>query len=169
MKKKLIRILCLCLLVLPVIGCFAGCDNGSSATYRNDVKVDTIATALIELLPTQDGYYSPDSDYLEFNFDGAAEHIEEYVIDISATSTNINQFGIFKAREGEAETVKALCDKYIATMTDRWVAQASYIAAEHPKMENAEARIFGNYVVYVMLTAADKAEAFAAVESLLGE
>ena len=118
-------------------------------------------------LPVPDGYYSPDSDYLEFYFEGADAIVSEYTIQMSATSTNINQFGIFRVKDGEAEAMKAICESYIETSKARWVAQANYIASEHPKMEGAEVRVYGNYVVYTMLTTEDKATAFATVEELL--
>lgn len=165
MKKHIVKLICLLVLAAMTLTCFASCNSG--ATYRDDVKVSDISTALKNKFPVADGYYAADSDYLGFYFEGAADKVEDYVIEFSATSTNINQFGIFHVKEGSADAVKALCDSYIQTMRDRWVAQASYIASEHPKMENAEARVFGNYVVYVMLTAEDKLAAFAAVEEML--
>lgn len=167
MKKQIARLLCLLILVTAALTCFSSCDSG--VTYRDDVKVSDISTTLKNKFPVADGYYAADSDYLGFYFEGAADKVEAHVIEFSATSTNINQFGIFRVKEGSANDIKALCDSYIQTMRDRWVAQANYIASEHPKMENAEARVFGNYVVYVMLTAEDKQAAFAAVEEMLSE
>ncbi len=165
MKRITLRLICICLLAALALPCLVGCDSG--ANYRDDVAVADISTALKTLLPTPDGYYAADSDYLGFYFDGADGKVAEHVIEFSATSTNINQFGIFKVKDGEAEAIKTLCEQYISTMKDRWVAQANYIASEHPKMENAEVRIFGNYVVYVMLTATDKTAAFDKVDELL--
>lgn len=165
MKKTTIRLICVLLLALTAITLLASCDK--QASYRDDVKISDISDKLKEKFPTTDGYFSPDSDYLGFYFEGAEDKVEEYIVNRSATSTNINEFGVFRVKSGSAEEMKAICDKYIQTMRERWVAQASYIASEHPKMENAEARVFGNYVVYVMLTAEDKLSAFATVEELL--
>ena len=165
MKKYFVKLACLCFATLMIIPCFSACQK--KADYRDDVKVADMSSALKDKLPVADGYYAADSDYLGFYFEGAADIVAEYVIEFSATSTNINQFGIFHVKDGTAEQMKTLCDSYIQKMRDRWVAQANYIASEHPKMENAEARVFGNYVVFVMLTAEDKATAFATVEELL--
>lgn len=164
MKKYTVRIISLILVVIFSAMSLAACGG---ADYRDDVAVSTLDSAIQSKIPVPDGYYSPDSDYLSFYFEGADSIVTEYVIQMSATSTNINQFGIFHVKDGEAESMKAICEAYISKSKDRWVAQANYIASEHPKMEGAEIRIFGNYVVYTMLTEADKAIAFDAVESAL--
>lgn len=164
--KKYIRLTCALLLAVLALTALTACGG---ADYRDDVAVSAIDSALQAKIPVPDGYYAADSDYLSFYFEGAEAIVTEYVVEFSATSTNINQFGIFHVKEGEAETMKALCQSYIETMNKRWVAQANYIASEHPKMEGAEVRVFGNYVVYTMLTAEDKATAFDAVEELLAK
>lgn len=164
MKKYTVRAISFILIAIFSVIALSACGG---TDYRNDVAVGTIDSAIQSKIPVPDGYYSPDSDYLSFYFEGAESIVDEYVIQMSATSTNINQFGIFRVQDGEAENMKAICDAYIAKSKDRWVAQANYIASEHPKMEGAEVRVFGNYVVYTMLTEADKATAFAAVEDAL--
>ena len=63
--------------------------------------------------------------------------------------------------------MQTLCQSYLSLKMERWVLQADYIAAEHPKMEDAEVRVFGNYVVYTILTKQDKTAVFKAVEELL--
>lgn len=165
MKKYISR--ALSLLILSV--CLLSLFSCGGADYRDDVAVSAIDSAIRAKVPVADGYYAADSDYLEFYFEGADAIVTEYIVAFSATSTNINQFGIFHVKDGEAEAMAAMCESYIVTMKDRWVAQANYIASEHPKMEGAEVRIFGNYVVYAMLTEADKATAFAEVEALLAQ
>lgn len=164
--KKYIRLISVLLLAVLSLTAITACGG---ADYLDDVAVSAIDSALQSKIPVPDGYYAADSDYLSFYFEGADAIVAEYVVEFSATSTNINQFGIFHVKDGQAEAMKALCDSYIDTMNKRWVAQANYIASEHPKMEGAEVRIFGNYVVYTMLTAEDKATAFAAVEELLAK
>ena len=176
MKKYTVRVLSLLIVAILSVTALSACnstppDNSTDTTeapaYRDDIAVSDLDAAIQQKLPVPDGYYSPDSDYLGFYFEGAEGIVTEYVIQISATSTNINQFGIFHVKDGEAETMKALCESYIETMNKRWVAQANYIASEHPKMEGAEVRIFGNYVVYTMLTKDDKATAFDTVKAAL--
>ncbi|MBQ9080778.1 MAG: DUF4358 domain-containing protein [Clostridia bacterium] len=164
MKKYIPRAISALLLAVLALTALTSCGG---ANYRDDVAVSTIDSAIQAKVPVPDGYYAPDSDYLTFYFEGAEAIVNEYVIQMSATSTNINQFGIFHVKDGEAENMKKLCENYIAKSKDRWVAQANYIASEHPKMEGAEVRIFGNYVVYTMLTDTDKALAFEAVEAAL--
>lgn len=165
MKKYFVRLLSALLLSLALLTALASCGGG--AEYRDDISVTAVGDAVKAAVPISDGYYAADSDYLGFYFKGAEEIIDSHTVEFSAASTNINQFGIFHVKDGKVADMKALCESYIATMKERWVAQANYIASEHPKMENAEVRVFGNYVVYVMLTPSDKATVFNAIDGLL--
>ncbi len=52
---------------------------------------------------------------------------------------------------------------------ENWLVQADYIESEHPKMVNSEARIFGNYVIYTILSKDDRELVFGEVEELLAQ
>ncbi|HHT54190.1 MAG TPA: DUF4358 domain-containing protein [Clostridiales bacterium] len=162
MNKKAVKTILT--LILAVI-LFASC--GKKVSYRDDLTAKEVIDKIEATVPLDDGYYSVDSDYLDFYFEGADALIDSYEIRIANTSTNINQFGVFKVKDGQAEAMQALCRGYLSLKMERWVLQADYIAAEHPKMEDAEVRIFGNYVVYTILTKQDKTAVFKAVEELL--
>ncbi|NLW73820.1 MAG: DUF4358 domain-containing protein [Clostridiales bacterium] len=162
MNRKAARIISVILFAVLFL---ASC--GEKANYRNDLTVKEVMDKIEATVPLADGYYSVDSDYFDYYFEGADALVDSYEIRIANASTNINQFGVFKVKAGQAEAMKTLCQAYISLKMERWVLQADYIAAEHPKMENAEVRVFGNYVVYTMLTKEDKAAVFKAVEELL--
>ena len=169
MKKSIIRFLSAALSLLLLTLPLASCGDKNSSSYRNDVTVGAVCDAAEGCVPTADGYYNyaDDSEYLDFNFEGANSLIESYEIRIARASDNINQFGVFKVKDGSANVMKTICQTYIDIMMERWVSQANYIFDEHPKMENAEVRVFGNYVVYTMLLPSDKTAVFNAIDALL--
>ena len=161
MKKiTLITTLLLCLMM----------TLNACSSYRDDVDVNDLTSEILNSVSTQGGYTAMDELFLSLEFANPSlieSDVSEWMICASNSQSTVDEFGIFHVKDGEAETMKAICEAYIAKSKDRWVAQANYIASEHPKMEGAEIRIFGNYVVYTMLTEADKAIAFDAVESAL--
>lgn len=163
---RLIRAVSALLASLACLVPLASCGGGKE--YRSDLAAGTVCDAAEGCVPAAEGYYSADdADYLDFYFEGAEPLLESYEIRFARAADNINQFGVFKVKPGSAGAMKALCAGYIDTMTERWVAQADYIFDEHPKMENAEVRVFGDYVVYTMLLPADKSAVFGAIEELL--
>lgn len=135
--------------------------------YRNDLDADAVINSLTVKIPVPDGYYEADDDYVDFYFPASDDIIDDSEIMFARASTNKNQVGVLKAENGRAAELKALCESYIKTMQERWVAQADYTPEEHPKMEGAEVRVFGDYVIYTMLLPADRDAVFAEAEKLL--
>jgi hypothetical protein len=166
MKYTAIKIVCILTALVFTLSTLTSC-GGDKTAYKNDVTVGTVCDTIEATVPAADGYYSSDSDYLGFYFEGADLLIDGYDIRFARASTNINEFGVFKANDGQAAALKTLCESYLSLKMDRWVAQADYIESEHPKMENAEVRVYGNYVVYTILTKSDKTAAFTAIDGLL--
>lgn len=160
MKRTLTLFLVLTLIVAALSSC-------GKTKYRDDVEISKIADTITSKVPLEDGYYAVDSDYITFYFEGAESLISDHRIMMSTETSNINQFGVFHVKPGNAEAMKKLCESYIATMRDRWGTSAMYIPAELTKLDNAEVRIYGNYVIYLMMTPSDKTTVFAAVEGLL--
>jgi hypothetical protein len=165
MKYAAIKTICIFAAFVFALSGLSSC--GEKTSYKNDVPASTVCDAAEACIPTADGYYSADSDYLGFYFDGADVLIEEYGIRFARSSTNINEFGVFKVKDGQAAAMETLCKSYLELKLDRWVAQADYIESEYPKMRDAEVKVYGNYVVYAILTKSDRASVFSAIESLL--
>lgn len=165
MKRIIASAVSLTLAVILIIS-FTACGK-EKPVYRNDLSVTTVCNTAESCVTLANGYDTADSDYLDFYFEGAEELVEGYEIRIAKDNSNINQFGVFKVKDGSAEAMRLLCKTYLDLKMDRWVAQADYIFAEHPKMENAEVRVYGNYVVYTFLTPDDKTAVFNAIDTLL--
>jgi len=58
-----------------------------------------------------------------------------------------------------------MVEDYLVSRNEEWTGQ--YLVEEYPKLENAEYRVMGRYVVYAILSEADKETLFNAVECYL--
>ncbi len=166
---KITKIICALSILLLLIPLGTSCGDKEKASYSNEIDVKTVADKIESCVQLADGYYTTDSDYLDFYFEGANPLVDSYEIRIANVSTNINQFGVFKVKEGSAEAMKTLCEGYLELKMANWLVQADYIESEHPKMVNSEARVFGNYVIYTILSKDDREVVFAEVEDLLAQ
>lgn len=153
--------LALITLLLTLVAC------NKTGNYRNDLDADAVINSLMVKIPVDGGYYEADDDYIDFYFPASDDIIDDDEIMFAKASTNKNQVGVLKAEDGRAEDLKKLCEDYIATIQERWVAQADYTPEEHPKIADAEVRVYGNYVIYAMLHTADREAVFAEAEKLL--
>lgn len=163
--KKSVKYLSFALALITLLLTLAACN--STGSYRNDLDTDAIINSLTVKVPIEDGYYEADDDYVDFYFPASDHIIDDSEIMFARASTNKNQIGVFKAEAGKVEELKKLCEDYIKTTQERWVAQADYTPAEHPKIAEAEVRVYGNYVIYAMLLEADREIVFAEAEKLL--
>ena len=83
---------------------------------------------------------------------------------ISAVGTNINEYGIFLAKNADqAATIKAALDKYLEYRESVWMDE--YLPDEKPKLDNAVVWRQGNYVMYAILGDSDRAAVKHAFES----
>lgn len=159
MKKTTALLLCACVLASLLAAC------SSSSGYRDDVAVNDLAAAVESKISSTD-LLSPDDSYVSGTMKIDAGSYKEYVIKIASTGTAIDEFGIFRCSdESSAKTVEAAAKAYIQTRTDSWMPE--YRPQEFPKMQNAEVKVCGNYVIYAILSDADREAAFSAFESAL--
>ena len=78
----------------------------------------------------------------------------------------VDEYGVFKARDAEnAKALKAEVEAYLKNRLETWMDE--YMPEEKPKVENAECRVFGNYVTYAILSESDRAAAFKAIDAAL--
>lgn len=163
--KRSLKYFAAALALVTLLLTLAACNK--TGDYRNDLDADAVINSLIVKIPLEDGYYEADDDYVDFYFPGSDDIIDDDEIQFAKASTNKNQLGVLKAENGRVEDLKKLCEDYIATIQERWVAQADYTPEEHPKIADAEVRVYGNYVIYAMLLPADREAVFAEAEKLL--
>ena len=166
MKNRILSALLLLALLLPVL--FAvSCGQSTGTTYRDDYALADLAAKVADK-SFEDGVTltAVDADYLRGMMKMEVGEKDEYVVKIQTSGANVNEYGIFHApdaaRTAEIETmVKA----YLALRVESWMPE--YMPEEKPKVDHATCKVFGNYVVYGILTDADREALFSAVENAL--
>ena len=163
-KLTLITTMLLCL-IMTLNAC---------SSYRSDVAVVDITTAVLNTVSTQGGYTAAESDYisLEFGNPGAiTANVSEWMICASTSQSTVDEFGIFRVKDGgDVGAVKAEVEDYVQYLQVKLETFLEmYDPAEKTKLENAQVFVFGNYVVFTMLTEEDTAAVKTTVESALSK
>lgn len=158
MKKTVILTICLTLL----LAVFAGC--GGSANVRDDVDVEAISSAVDAAIGAETITNAPDTYVSTWKIDVSG--CSEYVIKINSYGVNIDEYGILKASDASrVSSVKKAAEDYLQHRKDVWMSE--YMPEEYPKLDNAQVKTLGNYVMYAILDDADRDAAFVAFETAL--
>ena len=155
-KRLIAALLALCLLL-----CLSACG----AKYRDDVPMSRF-TAVIdarmngsELAEMNSGYVSG-AMHLDPNSFGG------YVVKLNAKGVNIDEYGVFRAPEnGKVSDVKDAIEGYLKLRRDTWMKE--YMPEEKPKLDKAEVKAYGNYVLYVIAEDEVRNNVYQDVEKLL--
>ena len=159
--KKLIT----AILTLSLLSSF-GCRQKSN--YRDDVSCSTITAEICEDL-TREGTYLPfGEDHVRFSFEDTDRFADKSLV-YSEASENIDEIGVFRAKsEEDIEVLRRLCEQYVTTLREDMRAFVeSYAPREATKLDRAEVKVFGRYIVYTVLSDADRTEAYEEIEELL--
>ena len=145
---------------------FSACAK--RAEYRDDVSCTLITNELAKLCPTESGYSNFGADQIKYFFDDT-DIPTDYSMIYSTDAEDINEIGIFHcANEDDAEDMLEIAREYIENMQATQVNfVSSYAPYEIPKLEGAEVRRYGNYIVYVILDTDEKRVAFSTIENEL--
>ena len=159
MKIKLISTLLCLAFVLSLCACGGG-------EYKNDITPKDLADAIVGAIATSQDFTAPDSDFVDFNMEGASELCTDYCVMLSNINININEFGVFRAKsEADAKRVAEICQSYIDLKTESYTNGPQYLPEEYPKIQNAKVKVYGCYVVYTVLLDSDAKT----VDSLINE
>ena len=161
--KKLIALA----LIIATIFTFCACGSDSSTTveYKTDVAVPDLAQ---QVIAGNDGstFVAMDENYIAGAMKIDVSGYADYIVQINAFGTNVDEYGIFKANdEASVAAVKADAENYLKFRLDTWMEE--YMPEEKPKLENAEVKVCGLYVMYAILGDTARADAFTAFESAL--
>ena len=156
--KNTKKIISLLLAVCALAALLAGCGGKTK-----DVPVKDLADKVCAALGKSD-MADPGANYVKGYMRRTPEEIGEYVILKNVMGTNIDEFGIFKAGTMDAAAIKAMVDGYINILQESWM---NYQPEEEPKLKGAEVKTVGDYVMYAILSDADKTTAFKAFETAL--
>ena len=158
MKKRILSLALLCFLL-------GAC---SSAGYRTDVSCATVAEHICRRLPLTNGYAAFGDEKIEVTFPDA-ELLKEYAWLYSVDSADINEIGVFKAATQEAaKAAEVKLSDYLAEIQEHDRAFiASYAPTELTKLDSAEIRRFGCYVILCICQPEELAECMEAASDLL--
>ena len=158
MKKNTQKLISLLLLTAALAALLAGCGGKTK-----DVPVSELADKVCAALGKTD-MADPGANYVRGYMSRTPDEIGEYLILKNVMGTNIDEFGIFKAGTMDAAALKEMINGYIKILQDSWM---NYQPEEEPKLKGAEVRTAGDYVMYAILSDADKETAFKAFTDAL--
>ena len=156
-----------CIALASVVLMLASCNQGK---IEKDIDAAKIATQLSQVTPTESKWIDDDQDFIQ-EYVTFSEYIKESQIFYAQNTNDLDEFGVFEVEEGKAQEVRTrLMKGYLKKRYDEnldWYN--SYMPTETPKLRDAEVRIYGNCVVYAVLSADRRIAFFAECEKLLKE
>ena len=149
------------LLLLSLLLCLSACG----AKYRDDIPL----SRFVSIIDARMG----GSDLAEMNsgYVSGAMHLDPnsfggYVVKLNAKGVNIDEYGVFRTPEnGKVSDVRDAVEGYLKMRRDTWMKE--YMPEEKPKLDKAEVKVYGNYVLYVIAADDVRENVYQDVEKLL--
>lgn len=159
------------LTLLSAVYILAACSKKEEeGDYKKEINTQEIATALSQKTPTASAWINEDQYFIEEYVD-IPEYVKESSVYYAKNTNDLDEFGIFLVEEGKEKATRLLLlQGYLQkryTENQEWYN--SYMPTETPKLRDAEVRIYGNCVVYAVLSAEQRTAFFAECEKLLKE
>lgn len=152
MKKSVIA------LVLAFLCLLSAC--GGSA---KDPAFDTVVSAVAGCVANT-AMADMEDNYIKNMLKLSPEEYESCSVRIANMGTSIDEYGVLRGKDAaQTASLKEAVDAYLELREKAWMPE--YLPEEYPKLENAEVWTQGNYVVYVILSDAEKAAAKSAFSS----
>ncbi len=163
MKKTISVLLFLCLAFA-----FASCNNTSA--YRDDIACEALAVNAEKKVNLKDTLAFVEEGDMTLS---VLPHISEAVA--TATDSKVrftggfsfDEYGIFHCTDSAAvEKVQKNAKDYVKSRAEDTLYR-SYFPGEEYKLDEAEVKVFGNYVVFAILSSENRSAFFAEIEQLL--
>ena len=146
------------MLLVLLAACGAGGSKGK------DVPVSDITSAVSQAIGKADALTESDGMFLGLT-QKSADEIGEHAVLINVYGANVDEYGVFKAGTMSVKELKELADDYLKKRLAAWMDE--YMPEEKPKLTNAEVQTDGDYVMYCILSDADKDAAFKALADVI--
>ncbi len=145
MKKTFYFILILTFLLLL-------CSCSKKVNYRNDISCAELTEKLSETAPIDNGYLEHGEEQIKFFFDDTRLQ-DDFSILYSAKVEDINEIGVFHCpNEASAQRLYEIVENYLdETEKTQTNFIMSYAPMEIKKLDDAEVKLYGNYVIYAIL------------------
>ena len=164
MKARKISTLIIFILLAALI--FQSC---SQKKFKDSLPCDELSTRLkSEIYPSDGDFEAYSREELAFLFP-SSELYDDICVVYSSDSTDVCEIGVFHAPDEEA--AKKLFEEaklYIKNMQEQKSEfLRNYSPTELPKLNSAEARRFGNYVIFAIGEQNEKNDLFKQAEEML--
>lgn len=159
MNKKITLIfLCAAMFII----CLAACGG----SVRDDVAVSQICTEIEGSVGSAiDMVEAPDS-YIVGTIKLNGDDYADCCVKINSRGINVDEYGVFKGSDKtQTDSIKAALEAYLQLREDTWMPE--YMPEEFPKVQNAEIKVVGNYVMYTIFSDETRAAANTALEDAL--
>lgn len=158
------RFAAICALLLTAVLLVTACGE-KTVTYTADATAQDVIDNCAAKLASFSLLAPADEDYVKYRMMLDTETVNGHAVYVQNAGTSIDEIGVFVCATDDTSAVVSMVKDYLARRNDEWTGQ--YLVEEYPKLRDAEYRVFGRYVVYGILSEADKAEFFSACDSYL--
>ncbi len=154
-------------LLITAILTFTACAAEGEITYKNDIPVSAISEAANTALENGKDMVIVPETYVTAIMDVNVANFTEYEVYKQVVGAVVDEYGIFKVKDASyIDTALASLNDYInTTRNESMVPQ--YMPEEQPKLDAAEVKAFGEYVVFCILSEEGKADVFDAVSKMI--
>ena len=162
---KTTKTITLLLALIMTFSLLAACgDKGGE--IRDDVLTADIVNDAITAVGGGDNFVDAGADYIKYSLNLAEDSYAECAVRLNSEGIAIDEIGVFKGADAEmTAAIKTAVDNYINARIESWMPE--YRPEEFPKLENAEVKVLGNYVMYSIMSDEDKETVFNAFETAL--
>ena len=160
MKKRIFAAILTALLLI-----FPSCKDNTPPSYRSDKTSAEVYSTVSAAVSTDAPLAAVDEDYIRYRMMLDTAIMEDCSIYMQNTGTSLDEIGIIKAIGDDTAAVEKAIKDYLLQRNEEWTGM--YLVEEYPKLRDAEYQVFGRYVVYGLLSEAEKAALFDAAAGAL--
>lgn len=160
--KKTLRISALILVAAMLLCALAGCGG---KTESKNVPAADITAAVADKIGKTDAMTAAQDNWIKGYMKVDVASFGDYSVMVNAVGANVDEFGVFKAGDMSVSEVEDTVEAYLALRLQSWMDE--YMPEEKYKVEDAEYKVVGDYVMYCILSAEDASAAFSTFEGML--
>ena len=159
--KKITKISSL-ILVIALLLCLLSACGGETA---KNVPASEISAAVAEKIGKTDAMTAAQANWIKGYMKVDVASFGDYSVMVNAVGANVDEFGIFKAGDMSAAEIEDTVKGYLDLRLQSWMDE--YMPEEKYKVEDAEYKVIGDYVMYCILSGEDAEAAFSTFEGML--
>ena len=136
--------------------------------YSDEISCYELCERALSSIDETDEFSDYGKEYIKYFFEDSELH-DDFRIVYSTESDDIDELGVFHAPSADtAKEISSIVQNYISEIqnTQRAFIE-SYAPEELPKLDRAEVRVFGNYIVYAIMEEEEKSDVFSAIDKRL--